>query len=82
MKQEKLPLTDEDRRWLEAQLQRALRPVTPNPSFVLRARERVLSSRVGRPLPGWVMPSALAAFALALLALVVGLLYFYRRSTG
>lgn len=81
MKQESHHLTDEDQRWLETRLQHTLKPVTPDPTFISRARERVLSTRVGRPLPSWVMPSALAAFALALLALVVSLLYFYRRSS-
>ncbi|MCS6773149.1 MAG: hypothetical protein RMM31_09825 [Anaerolineae bacterium] len=80
MKRDKRHLTEEDQRWLEARLRQALAPVSPDPTLVMRMRERVLSSRVGRPFPSWVAPSALAALGLALLALLVSLLYFYRRS--
>lgn len=72
-------LTQEDIAWLEDKLSSAIDPVAPRPEFVDRAREELMNLPAQPALPAWVNPAALAAVALSLVALIVGIAFFYQR---
>lgn len=71
-------LTPEDIIWLEDKLSDAIDPVSPRPEFVDRARAELMSLPPQPAPPAWVNPFALAAVTLSLVALVVGILFFYQ----
>lgn len=72
-------LTHEDLAWLESKLSDAIDPISPRPEFVDRAREELMRLPAQPALPAWVNPAALAAVVLSLVALVVGIAFFYQR---
>lgn len=72
-------LTHEDVAWLESQLSEAINPIAPRPEFVNRARAELMSLPAQPALPAWANPAALAAVALSLVALIVGIFFFYQR---
>jgi hypothetical protein len=72
-------LTQEDIAWLEDKLNDAIDPVSPRPEFVHRARAELMNLPAQPALPAWVNPAALAAVVLSLVALVVGIAFFYQR---
>lgn len=65
--------------WLERRLSGAIKPITPRPEFIHRAREELMALPPGHPMPTWVKPGVLAAVVLSLLALVATLFYLRRR---
>jgi hypothetical protein len=71
-------LTQEDIAWLESRLNSAIDPVMPRPEFIDRAREELMNLPV-QP-PARMKRAALGAVVLSLVALLVGIYYFHRRS--